>query len=458
MATNTELDNIRRIVAVHCLRRGIFFDELEGASILPYRIPELSCYKLNSSPIYNMLQGKFSVHLIGRILITAQLTFLAVSRFTGKVFKKQYPEIIRPTSSPVNVPALNMSRWIPPSNDGTPHKRIRLHGQPNHHQLSPTPSSANHQQFTFAPPHEGHQQQNNSVNSAARQTSFASPRPYCFGQAAQNRGSPFKVTDDNFSYVHRSERTNSMGYDDFAESCFSYGRSLVPSRIDVEAQSIASDFSGFSIEQMKTADEIMKDAALPATVKRILQSWRDEAEKVPPDNADLSRIMDITMTLQADTDQLDRLAEGINTQQKIHCARMDAKTQESQRIKEAIQRVDRDYALEVKELEAKAKELEAKAGSAKSALMAQKIKVDEEIAQAVIKEDACLVRPKLCLNIAKRGLHLLQKKLRLGKIDEVETSEMNEMCRIYQSEDIGKMKARICGGGRDEKDIDLMEM
>jgi hypothetical protein len=39
---------------------------------------------------------------------------------------------------------------------------------------------------------------------------------------------------------------------------------------------------GFGIEQVKTAEEILKDTALPATVKQTLQSWQDEATKYHP--------------------------------------------------------------------------------------------------------------------------------------------------------------------------------
>jgi len=114
-----------------------------------------------------------------------------------------------------------------------------------------------------------------------------------------------------------------------------------------------------------------------------------------------------------------------------------------------------DYALEAKELndqyKRKLKELEAEANSVETDHTAQKNKLKKGIKQLVIKKGACLVRPKLCLKIAKCGLHLLQKKLRLGKIDEDDSSKMNAMC-IY------KMKACLGVGDTDTDDRDDVEM
>jgi hypothetical protein len=214
-------------------------------------------------------------------MIIAQFTLVAVlPNCIDNVIKKQNPQIIPTTSRAANMPESNMRHRIPPNNDGPPHRRILLNGDqplylqhclaslPTHYQqYSSNSSSAYHQPFTFAP-HGVYQQPNILVNSSTPQNARTFFRPCCILEPDPNLPSSYRAADGSFGDGRGLELPYSTGlhsrysYDSFIPSrSHIHGQSRAPSHIDVfqvEAQRIACDFLRVGIEQVKTAEEILK--------------------------------------------------------------------------------------------------------------------------------------------------------------------------------------------------------
>ncbi len=205
-------------------------------------------------------------------------------------------------------PALNMSGYCTSEQWGQPPQEAPITQssiswpQPSqapsptqYDQRRPTPSCASHRQFTMSLLTKAI---SSRTTGSTCQTIKMPQRLlywYCFGQAPQNHWSSFKAAvkasatdmDRMYEQLTAALAQKLSRLSGIMLFCSWVIRCSLPHWYSSSTSSEHFQWlSGFSILEAKSSEEFLKSVALPATAKRILQRWQDEAEKVPPDLKD----------------------------------------------------------------------------------------------------------------------------------------------------------------------------